>query len=280
MTTAERRRTRFNYRHIGRYGEIVSVLVKYGFGDLLSRLSIDKYLKAGNRIFRRKKENAAPGVSHWDRIRMAIEELGPTFVKLGQFAGNRPDILPAELIAALEKLQDGVPPFEGSEAVATIEKELGSPIGTLFSEFSVQPFASASMAQVHRARLPDGQEVAVKVLRPHIADTVAIDIDIMHHIGSLMQRHLHGLGALEPRKLVDEFAHAIRKELDFRIEAMHIRHFGHNFRNDDTVCIPKVYPTHSARSVLTTEFINGIKVSRTADLSTAFFMPIRTQATF
>ena len=229
-------------------------------------MSLDRYLKVRNRILRKKTTVDVPGISRWDRVRMALEELGPTFVKLGQFASNRPDILPAELIASLEKLQDSVPPFDGDKAVSTIEKELGAPIETLYAEFSRQPFASASMAQVHRARLPDGQDVAVKVQRPQVDESVAVDIDIMYHIGSLMQRHMHGLGALEPEKLVEEFAHAIRKELDFRIEAMHIRHFGHNFANDATVYIPQVYPTHTARCVLTTEFINGIKISRLNDL--------------
>lgn len=266
MNKEVRRNGKFSYRHLGRYGEIVAVLVKYGFGDLLSRLNVEKYLNVGKRLLHKKETAAAPGVSRWDRVRMALEELGPTFIKLGQFASNRPDILPVELIIALEKLQDGVPPFEGKHAIDTVEKELGAPLETLFREFAPQPFASASMAQVYRARLHDGQEVAVKVQRPQIDDSVMVDIEIMHHIGSLMQRHLHGLGALEPEKLVDEFAHAIRKELDFRIEAMHIRHFASNFKNDPTVYIPQVFESHSARRVLTTEFINGIKISRIDDL--------------
>ena len=268
MTPSEQKK-KFSYRHIGRYGEIVAVLVKYGFGDLLSRLSIEKYIDAGKRIFRVTPQRHPPGITRWDRVRLALEELGPAFVKLGQFASNRPDILPPELIASLEKLQDAVPPFEGKEAIGIIEKELGKSIGALYAEFVPAPFASASIAQVHRARLPDGTEVAVKVQRPQIVEVIDIDLEIMHHLASLMQRHVQGLGGIEPRKLVDEFAHAIRKELDFTIEAMHIRHFARNFHDDPTVHIPIVFPTHSARRVLTTELIDGIKITRLDELYNA-----------
>ncbi len=264
--TGPRRKNRFAYRHIGRYGEIAAVLVKYGFGDLLSRINIDRYINVGKRILRRAPREEAPGLSRWDRVRLALEELGPAFVKLGQFGSNRPDILPAELIASLEKLQDAVPPFDEKTAVAIIEKELGKKIDELFASFSTTPAASASIAQVHRAMLHDGREVAVKVQRPQVDETIDIDLEIMHHIASLMEKHIHGLGAFEPQKLVDEFARAIRKEIDFTIEAVNMQHFAHNFSSDPTVRIPFVFQTHCARRVLTTEFIHGIKVTSLDEL--------------
>lgn len=261
--TVESRKNRFSYRHLGRYGEIAGVLVKYGFGDLLSRINIERYLSAGERIFRKiPQARQHHGISRWDRVRLALEELGPAFVKLGQFAGNRPDMLPADLIASLEKLQDAVPPFDGKVAAGIVEKELGKKIDGLFSSFSMTPFASASIGQVHRAKVPDGREVAVKVQRPHIQDVIGVDLEIMHHIASLMEKHVQGMGAFEPRRLVDEFGSAIRKEIDFTVEAMHIQHFTRNFHSDDTVCIPEVFLDYSSRRVLTTEFIDGLKVTR------------------
>ena len=260
------RKPRFTYRHIGRYGEIAGVLVKYGFGDLLSHINIEKYLNAGKRVLRRTPRESVPGLSRWDRIRAALVELGPTFVKLGQFASNRPDILPTELVNSLEKLQDAVPPFGEASAVAIVEKELKKPVAQLFSSFTAKPFASASIAQVHRATLADGAKVAVKVQRPDIADTIAIDIEIMRHIALLMERYLHGFGALQPSKLVDEFAKGIKKELNFSIEAMHMQHFSQNFASDETVYIPTVYLSHCSKKVLTTEFINGIKITNLKEL--------------
>jgi Predicted unusual protein kinase len=137
MQVIDRRRTgRGFYRHIGRYGEIVSVLVKYGFGDLISRLKIERYLSAGRRILRvGQKKEIAERFSRWDRIRMALEELGPTFIKLGQFASNRPDILPPELIDSLERLQDSVFAFPDCEAHSIINEELGNPVENLFFLF-------------------------------------------------------------------------------------------------------------------------------------------------
>lgn len=151
------------YRHLARYGEIVAVLARYGFGDLLLRLRVHRFVKIGRRTLQLPLLDRLSNVSRWDRIRMALEELGPTFIKLGQFASNRPDILPLDLVVALEKLQDDVPAFASAEAVARVEKELGKSVGELFARFDEQPFASASIAQVYRATLKDGHEVAVKV---------------------------------------------------------------------------------------------------------------------
>jgi len=262
----EGRKNKITYRHIGRYGEIAAVLVKYGFGDLLSRINVGRYINAGRRVFRKVPRHDPPGISRWDRVRMALSELGPAFVKLGQFAANRPDILPADIVASLEKLQDAVAPFDEKVAVGTVESELGGKIDTLFASFTAKPFASASIAQVHRAVLSDGREVAVKVQRPHVAETITVDLEIMRHIASLMEKHLHGLGAFEPHKLVDEFANAIRKEIDFTIEATHMQHFSHNFASDPTVHIPQVIQTHCSRRVLTTELVHGTKITDVEEL--------------
>lgn len=266
-------RKKIHYRHIGRYGEIVSALVKYGFGDLLSRLNIERYLSAGKRVLRMKQGVRVEEISKWDRIRMVFEELGPTFIKLGQFASNRPDILPPELVAALEKLQDAVPSFSEKEALKTIESELGKPVWVLFKEFSEKPFASASMAQVHRAVLKDGTEVAVKVQRPKIYDNITTDLEIMYHLASLIEKHYQNLEALNPIQLVEEFSNAVSKELDFTIEANHIDHFSHNFKDDPYICIPNVYHEFTSKKVITTEFIHGIKITNVNALIDAGMNP-------
>lgn len=267
------RRRGIHYRHIGRYGEIVSVFVKYGFGDLLARVGIERYIRAGRRIFRVKQAQKLDYYSRWDRVRMALEELGPTFIKLGQFASNRPDMLPADLIESLEKLQDAVPPFSEDESVRTIEQELKRPISELFREFTRTPIASASIAQVHRAMLKDGQRVAVKVRRPRITDTIAVDLEILYHLASLVEKHVSGADVFNPIKLVDEFSRAIEKEIDFTTEALHITRFTQNFKNDPHVYIPKVYTELTTQSVIITEFIDGIKITNVKELREAGLDP-------
>ncbi len=262
-----------HYRHFGRYGEIISVLVKYGYGDLLSRLNIERYVSAGKRILRMKQHAYVEELSKWDRIRMVFEELGPTFIKLGQFASNRPDILPPDLITSLEKLQDSVPSFSEQEAIKIVESELKKSVWELFKEFSEKPFASASMAQVHRAVLKDGTDVAVKVQRPRISEAVNTDLEIMYHLATLVTKHYQNLEALNPIQLVDEFAGAISKELDFSIEANHIDHFAHNFRDDPLIYIPKVYHEFTSKKVITTEYIRGIKITNVKELTDAGLDP-------
>ncbi|MDR0305252.1 MAG: hypothetical protein LBI42_00270, partial [Chitinispirillales bacterium] len=179
------------YRYFGRYREIASVLVKYGFGDLLSRINIENVISTGRQLFSGKKKYIKE-LSRWDRMRLALTELGPTFIKLGQFASNRPDILPADLVSALETLQDRVTSFSPKESRNIIENELGKPISQLFAEFESLPFASASMAQVHKARLCDGTVVAVKVQRPGITELISVDLEIMYTLARLIERHIYG----------------------------------------------------------------------------------------
>jgi ubiquinone biosynthesis protein len=256
-----RKKGGINYRHIGRYGEIASILVKYGFGDLLSRINLERYINFGKRILKVKPRERVEEISRYDRVRMVLEELGPTFIKLGQFASNRPDILPHELIISLERLQDAVPVFPEKDALNIIEAELGRPVLSLFETFSEKPFASASMAQVHKAKLKGGIEVAVKVQRPRITDVVNTDLEIMYHLATLIEKHFQNLEAFNPLQLVNEFSNAIVKELDFNAEANHIEQFEHNFRGDPTMYVPKVYREFTTRKVITTEFIHGIKIS-------------------
>ena len=249
------------YRHINRYREIIVVLVKYGFGDLLTRTHLGEYVDLGKKVLLRKGAKETVSLSRWERMRMALEELGPTFVKAGQIMSSRPDLLPHELIVELEKLQDSVSPFSGEEAKRSVEQELGKPISDLFNEFTDTPIASASIAQVHKAVLQGGEKVAVKVQRPRIEQIIEVDLEIMLHLATLMEKHLPAMDILNPVGVVNEFERSIRKEIDFTIEATHIERFGSNFRRVQTVHVPKVYRNYTTRKILTMEFIDGIKVS-------------------
>jgi len=255
------------YRHITRYRQIATVLLKHGFGDLVTTVGLHRRLGLGKCPTEGAEPVQAAPLTRWGRIRMALEELGPSFVKLGQLAGTRPDMIPQELCVELEKLQDTVPPFTPAQARQIVEAELGESLESLFDEFDERPVASASIAQVHRAALPSGEIVAVKVQRPGIRPTVKVDLEIMLDLARLMERHLHGLDAVNPVGVVQEFARTIRKELDFGIEAGHVERFARNFQGNDTIYVPKVFRHLSTGKILTMEFIEGTKVSDLSVLS-------------
>ncbi|MBD3419789.1 MAG: phosphotransferase [Chitinivibrionales bacterium] len=264
------RRRRRGALHIGRYGEILSVFVKYGFGDIVSSLNLEKYGNFTRRFIPRKaKEISAGKQTRWERVRLAIEELGPTFIKFGQFLSNRPDLLPEGLILELIKLQDSVSPFPAKIAIDITEKELKKPIAELFREFDEKPLASASVAQVHKAIMHNGKEVAVKVQRAGIKQMVATDIDILSFAVSLIERQYERARPLNITQLVDEFERVISRELDFLIEAAHMERFTRMFTDDPRVIIPGVYAEHSTKKVLTTDFVHGIKISHIDKLEQA-----------
>jgi len=261
---------RRGYRHIKRYRQVVSVLLKHGLGDLVTRVGLYRQLGISKRFFARHKAEAslAP-LTRWQRFRMVLEELGPSFIKLGQLASTRPDLVPPQACAEFEKLQDTVPAFSISQVRQIIETELGKSLEALFREFDETPVASASVSQVHRAVLPDGKLVAVKVQRPGIRRTIEVDLEIMFHLAELIEKHIHGMETLDPVGIVREFSRTIKRELNFDIEAGNIERFARNFRSDTTIYVPKVYTHLSTNKVLVMEFIEGIKVSNLDALAAA-----------
>ena len=250
------------YRNIRRYRQIVSVFIKYGFGGLLEQLNLDYYLALGKSLItlQRIKRDDLTRFSKGERLRLALEELGPTFVKLGQLLSTRSDLVPADVLFELRKLQDKVPGFPFSEVKKQIETSMEILLEEAFSEFSQEPVAAASISQVHRARLPDGTEVAVKVQRPDIEELIATDIDIMYTLAELAAKHISEMEPYQPALLVREFAKNIRLELDFHVEGRNIDRFAKNFAKDPTVHIPTVYWAQSSVKVLTLEWIDGIKI--------------------
>ncbi len=251
------------YRHIKRYRKIITVLIKHGFGDLVNETNLYKYIDLGKKFIPWKTDKKTEYLSRWERIRKVLEELGPTFIKFGQIMSNRPDLLPKELIYELEKLQDSVPQFSGEDAQKLVEEELGKPISEIFMKFEISPIASASISQVHRAELIDGEgeEVAVKIQRPGIEHIIEVDLEIMLHFATLIEKYIKGMDILSPINVIKEFEKSIKKEIDFTIEATNIDRFGRNFQDDMTIYVPKVYRDYSTKKILTMEYIDGIKVS-------------------
>jgi len=258
------------YRHMDRYRQILGVLLRYGFGDLLESLKLDQYVAYGLKIVtRRRQKPEIAELTRAERIRLALEELGPTFVKMGQILSTRPDLLPVEFVEELQKLQDNVPPFPGEEARRRVEKELGRPVDELFDRFEDHPLASASLGQVHRARLKDGHEVVVKVQRPGIRKTIEVDLEILTHLAGLIERRVEGFEVHRPTRIVEEFATTIRQELDYRLEAGHIDRFALQFTGDPAILVPEIYRAESTARILTMQYVHGIKPSNLEALDAA-----------
>lgn len=247
------------YRHLNRYHRILRVLFKYGFDDLIERLHIDQYLESGMRMINRKQREQVHRYSRPERLRMALEELGPTFVKLGQLLSTRPDFIPPDFLDELAMLQDKVPPFSYREVVTIFREEVGASPEDIFSSFDKTPLAAASIGQVHRARLVDGDEVVVKVQRPGIENIIAVDLEILAHIAGLMEEHLEEIQGHRPTDVVNEFARSLSREIDFVIELTSIQRFSRQFAGSSDTYVPGVYPELSTERLLVMEYIDGVK---------------------
>jgi len=250
------------YRNIKRFRQIFGVLLKYGFDDVVERLKLYTLIKLGRKLSRKAREaDKYEHLTTAQRLRMALQDLGPTFVKLGQVLSTRPDLVPMELVKELQKLQDRVPPFPTDEAKKIVSAQLNKPIDEIFLSFSEQPIAAASIAQVHRARLLNGQPVAVKIQRPGIKKVIETDISILYDLANLIEKYFPDTELYNPRGIVDEFAKTIRAEMDFVREGRNIDRFHKFFANDNTIYIPKVYWEQTTRHVLTMEYVDGVKIS-------------------
>ena len=203
------------------------------------------------------------------RIRRALEDLGPIYVKFGQILSTRRDLLPDDIAEELSKLQDRVPPFPGEQARAIVEKALGAPVGELFAEFEVTPLASASVAQVHAARLHDGTEVVVKVLRPGVEKVIDRDVALLYTIARMARRYSREARRLRPVEVVEEYDHTIHDELDLMREAANCSQLRRNFEGSEMLIVPQVYWDYTRREVMVQERVYGIPVDRVEDLKRA-----------
>jgi ubiquinone biosynthesis protein len=194
-------------------------------------------------------------------LRRALEELGPTFIKLGQILSDRGDIIPPSVVLEMKKLQDRVPPFPAEEAKRIVSENLNSPISDLFLYFYDEPEGAASLAQVHRAILPTGKPVAVKIKRPGIDDQIEADLQIMRQFAGFIDSYTGYFSTLSAQEIIDEFETQIRKELDFVEEFLSLKKFAADYENDDTVLVPEVYDEYTTHDLLVLEFVHGVKVS-------------------
>jgi len=249
------------YRNLKRYRQITTILLRYGFDDMLGKLKIDYYIQLSKKIIPKFKAQELETITTAERLRLALEELGPTFVKLGQMLSVRPDLVPENFINQFKKLQDEVPPFPVDQAKKEIEMQLGKPVEELFTSFNDVPLAAASIAQVHRAVTTNGKQVVVKIQRPHIRNVIETDLNILFDLAGLIERHIPESELFNPRAIVQEFASTIRSEMDFIREGRNIERFRRNFAEDDTVYVPAVFWELTTERVLTMEYIDGIKVS-------------------
>ena len=261
------------YRHVNRYRQVLTVLIKYGFGDLVDRLRISQYLEVGLQLIVRERREHIAALSTAERVRMALEELGPTFIKLGQVLSTRPDVVPAELIDELTELQQHVPPFPFEQVREIVEADLKRPLAALFSHFDPAPIAAASIGQVHRATRFDGEDVVVKVQRPNIRAMIDVDLEILLHLATLIERHVEGWRMYRPSRVVEEFSRVIERELDFATEAAHLERFARQFAGDDTIYVPKVFRDMTTRHVLTLEYVDVIPMTDAAALQAAGLDP-------
>jgi ubiquinone biosynthesis protein len=258
------------FRHLRRYQQIGRILTRYGFGHVLTQLGIGQAIAPGLEKLRFSSGEILRATPP-ERVRMVIEELGPTFIKLGQIASTRADIIPLELVHELEKLQDTVPPTPFPLIQEQVEKELKKPLSEVFSAFDQVPVASASLGQVHLATLPDGEEVAVKVFRPGIDKLIETDLDILLELATVAQRRTEWGEYYGVLSLAQEFADTLRTEQNYEQEGHNIDRYRQMFAGEGYVRMPKVYWETTTRRVLTMERMQGIKISNVSALEAAGF---------
>ncbi|SHL06002.1 ABC1 kinase family protein [Hymenobacter psychrotolerans] len=247
--------------NLTRIRQVSEVLIRYGFEDAVTTTALRRLVPRSRRISWQEGEQAVFETTRWQRIRMIIEELGPTFIKLAQAMSNRADLLPQPLIDEFEKLQSNVPPFDVQVAKGLIEQELGRPINEVFSEFDDVPLGSASIGQVHRARLLSGEEVVVKVQRPGVQEKVRSDLALLHELVRLTAGFLRKQGLANPQDVVDAFERSMTKELDYTSEARSMEQFRKLYESYETFYIPKPYREMSTAKVLVIEFVSGCKIT-------------------
>lgn len=246
--------------HLPRYNEIIRVLFKYGFADVLKLVALQQVLGVKDAVLT-THESGLLARPPEERLRLALEELGPTFIKFGQILSARRDLVDNEYYRELCRLQDNVPTFPGREARKIFAEEIGVSVDRAFSEFDDKPIAGASIAQVHRAVTEEGAVVAVKIQRPDIPQLIERDLEILCDLAKFTEKHVPDIAVLDPVGIVNEFADTIRKELDFTHEATNAERFAHQFEGNDDIHVPAVLREFTNGKVLTMEFISGYAVN-------------------
>ncbi|MBI4205304.1 MAG: ubiquinone biosynthesis protein UbiB [Betaproteobacteria bacterium] len=245
-------------RDLPRLQEITSVFIRHGLGDTVRRIGIANVLERAGQILHWTEGAASLRLEPAQRVRLAFEELGPTFIKLGQVLATRVDLLPPRWITEFEKLHSEVPPVPFEELLPALERALGRSPFEVFCDLETVAHGSASIAQVHRARLADGTPVVLKVRRPGIRAKIDADLRILGHIAELIESEMPDARRYRPVEIAAEFARSLERELDFTIEARHIERFAKNFAGDPYIVIPKVYPEWTSETLLVQQHMEGI----------------------
>lgn len=247
-------------RQISRSRDIVYAFTRHGFGFLVKELGLLDLLAVPKRLFV-EGSKSSEGKSTGERVRLFLEELGPTFVKIGQIASTRPDIIPPEIIKELVKLQDQVPPFPFEEVKAIVEQELADSLDNTFAQFSEEPIAAASIGQVHAATLLTGEKVAIKVQRPQVKQLMETDLEILQELARLAEARIEWARRYQVREIMEEIAASLKLELDYKIEARNSERIAKQFIDNPKVLIPKIYWEYTNSKMITMEYIEGIKLN-------------------
>jgi ubiquinone biosynthesis protein len=257
------------YKSARRLQQITNVFLKYGFGQIIDQIHLGRYIPFKKRLKSFGIWPALKGPTVPERLRMAFSELGPTFIKLAQVLSSRPDLITVQFANEFKKLQDEVPPFPSDKAKSTIEEELKRPLKDIFSYFSDESLAAASIAQVHKATLLDGSDVVVKVQRPDIKEQIETDITILTTVARLLDKYVPESRFFNPIGIVEEFSKTIHKEMNFIEEAKNCMRFKRNFQDNPDIFIPKVYLEYTTEKVLVMEMVEGVRID---DLAVIDFM--------
>ncbi len=246
-------------RDLSRLREISSVLIRHGLGDLVRRTGLASALERAGQILHWGDAGKSAEIEPQERFRRSLEELGPTFVKLGQVLSTRPDLLSPSWIAELERLHSDVAPISFDELLPQVEKALGRSPFDVFADVEREPHAAASIAQVHRAKLPSGAPVVLKIRRPGISAKIAADLRLLDHLANLIEHEMPEARRYAPVQVVAQFRRSLERELDLAVEARHVDRFARNFADDPHILIPKVYWDFTSSLMNVQEYVAGIR---------------------
>jgi len=258
------------FRNLRRVQQIVSAFARHGFGDVVSRLRLDSLLRTTLRPKRSEEDEAAHAAARLtvgERLRLICETLGPTFIKLGQVMATRPDLVPPQIVLELSRLHDEVPPFPTVDLLRSIEEDLGTAAAAQFTDVEDTPLAAASIAQVHGATLVDGRRVVVKVQRPNLEQSIETDLDILRGLAELLEEYVEEARTLRPRAIVEEFAHSLAQEIDFRREVDNMERFRRQFAESPLLVVPRAVPELCSARIITMERMEGFKLTDRAQVA-------------
>ena len=246
-------------RDLGRIQDIAAILIRYGFGGFVHALGVGNALAKAGKVLHWQRAEEYKILNTPERVRRVLEELGPTFIKLGQILATRVDLFSPQYIAEFEKLQDEAPPVPFDDLQAQLEEDLGENVDEVFLDFDRQPIAAASIAQVHKATLKDGTPIILKIRRPGLRRIIETDLRLLHRLAEIAEAETPELRRFHPREIVRQFAKSLRSELDFAGECRNAERIANNLADDDNIVIPKVYWEWTGERLNVQEYIQGIQ---------------------